>query len=144
VDFILVGGFAAISLGVPVFTFDVDVVPNTTPENVARLLTALTALDAHYRFRSDLPPNESHLSTKGHKLLTTRLGPLDVLGMIGNGHTYADLLPHTEQVQLSLDLCIPVLDLETQIAIKEEVGREKDLAVLPTLRATLEERRRLK
>jgi hypothetical protein len=37
---------------------------------------------------------------------------------------------------------VTVLDLPTQIAIKEEVGGEKDLAVLPVLRATLEEMRR--
>ena len=36
-----------------------------------------------------------------------------------------------------------VLDLETLIALKEEVGRDKDTVVLPTLRSTLEEKRRL-
>jgi hypothetical protein len=34
-----------------------------------------------------------------------------------------------------------VLDLETLIAVKEEVGGEKDRAVLPVLRRTLEESR---
>jgi len=37
---------------------------------------------------------------------------------------------------------IRVLDLETQIAVKEEIGREKDLAALPLLRHALEESRR--
>jgi hypothetical protein len=36
---------------------------------------------------------------------------------------------------------IRVLDLETLIAVKEELGGEKDRAVLPTLRRTLEEKR---
>ncbi len=35
-----------------------------------------------------------------------------------------------------------VLDLETLIRLKTEAGRDKDLATLPTLRATLEEKRR--
>jgi hypothetical protein len=35
-----------------------------------------------------------------------------------------------------------VLDLETLIAVKEELGGEKDLAMLPILRRTLEESRR--
>ncbi len=35
-----------------------------------------------------------------------------------------------------------VLDLETLIAVKEEVGGEKDRAMLPVLRRTLEESRR--
>jgi len=35
---------------------------------------------------------------------------------------------------------IRLLDLPTLIAVKEEVGRPKDLAVLPLLRQTLEEK----
>jgi hypothetical protein len=35
-----------------------------------------------------------------------------------------------------------VLDLETLIAVKEEVVGERDLAVLPIMRRTLEEKRR--
>ena len=38
---------------------------------------------------------------------------------------------------------IRVLDLETLIAIKESIGCEKDRAVLPILRRTLEEKRKL-
>jgi predicted nucleotidyltransferase len=37
---------------------------------------------------------------------------------------------------------VRVLDLETIIAIKEELGTEKDLAALPLLRRTLKEKRR--
>ena len=37
---------------------------------------------------------------------------------------------------------IRVLNLETQIAVKEELGQEKDLAALPFLRRALEELRR--
>jgi hypothetical protein len=37
---------------------------------------------------------------------------------------------------------IKVLDLETLIAIKEELGGDKDRAVLPVLRRTLEEKRK--
>ena len=39
-------------------------------------------------------------------------------------------------------LRIRVLDLETQIAVKEEIGQEKDLAALPILRHAFEESRR--
>jgi predicted nucleotidyltransferase len=37
---------------------------------------------------------------------------------------------------------IRVLTLEAQIAVKEEVGGEKDAAMLPLLRKTLQESRR--
>ena len=37
---------------------------------------------------------------------------------------------------------VSVLNLETLIALKEELNGEKDRAVLPVLRRTLEEKRR--
>lgn len=142
VDFIVVGGVAAVLEGVPVNTFDLDVVPSRKPDNIGRLLRALDSLGAGYRIRPELKPNESHLASPGHKLLTTRFGPLDVLGTIGRGRGYDDLLPHTHEVELDDGLRVRVLDLETLIAIKEEVAGEKDLAVLPIMRRTLEEKRR--
>ena len=102
-------------------------------------MAALEDLEATCRYRPELRPSESHLATPGHRLLQTRCGPLDALGSIGKGRTYADLLPHSHPVDLAPGLRVRVLDLETQIAIKEELGGEKDLAVLPVLRATLAE-----
>ncbi len=89
-----------------------------------------------------LKPQISHRAASGHNLLSTRFGPLDLLGRIGNAHGDQDLTPHTIQVDLGEGLTIRVLDLETLIAVKEEVGDEKDHAVLPVLRRTLEESRR--
>jgi hypothetical protein len=143
VEFIVVGGVAAVLEGVPMNTFDVDVVHRTSSDNLTRLIAALQKLDAHYRHSPELCPNATHLSTKGHQLLATRYGPLDVLGAIGKGHGYEDLLPRSHPVKISERLAVRVIDLETQIAIKEEVGGEKDLAVLPVLRRTLAEIRRM-
>lgn len=143
VKFIVVGGIAAVAQGVPIDTLDLDVVHSVIGENVSRALSALSALNAHYRYRPELRPDASHLAGPGHQLLDTRHGYLDVLGAIGKGRTYADLLPHTVEIEFAPGFRCRVLDLETQIAIKEEVGAEKDLAILPILRRTLEERRRL-
>ena len=44
VDFILVGGLAAVLNGAPVNTFDVDAVHSREPANIDRLLTVLNAL----------------------------------------------------------------------------------------------------
>jgi len=87
-------------------------------------------------------PRVSHLAAGGHNLLITRFGPLDVLGSIGNGRTFLDLAPHSTATDLGDGLIVRVLDLETLIAVKEEVGGEKERAVLPVLRRTLEESRR--
>jgi hypothetical protein len=141
-EYLVVGGIAAALRGAAVSTLDVAIVHSTSPENVARILTALEELDARYRFRPELRPGAGHLSSLGHQLLMTRFGPLDLLGMIGNGRTYLDLLPLTEEMEVRSGLRVRVLSLEAQIAVKEEVGGEKDAAVLPLLRRTLEESRR--
>jgi hypothetical protein len=143
VRFILVGGVAAVVEGAPVATFDVDIVPQRTPTNIRHLVTALTALKAHYRERPDrrLVPSPDSLAGEGHHLLATALGPLDVLGVIGRDRDFDALLSRSQRRKLGESFVL-VLDLETQIAIKEELGRAKDLLALPVLRGTLAERRR--
>ena len=80
IDFILVGGLAAVIQGAPVTTMDVDIVHNKSSENVVKLLAFLKSIDAFYRRLDDklIEPKESDLSGEGHCLFTTRLGPLDV------------------------------------------------------------------
>ena len=51
-------------------------------------------------------------------------------------------MPHTAELQLTSDLTVRLLHLETLIELKEETAHEKDLAVLPVLRRTLEEKKR--
>jgi predicted nucleotidyltransferase len=145
VGFILVGGLAAVLNGAPVNTFDVDVVHSRDAANVARILPVLEALDAIFRMQPErrLRPNASHVASAGHLNLITRYGPLDLLGTIGNNLTYEDLVPRSVELDIAEGLRIRVLDLETLIAIKEQLAGEKDLAVLPTLRRTLEEKRKL-
>lgn len=142
VEYFVVGALGAALQGAPVVTFDVDVVHRRTAENVARLLTALHDLDAYYRLDPrKLKPDESHLSGKGHQLLTTRLGDLDVLGTIMESSGYEDLVGHTVVVDLG-EIRVRVLELSKIIEAKAFAGRPKDLAALPTLRATLEEIRK--
>ena len=144
VDFIVVGGISAALHGAPVDTFDLDIVHSRDPGNIARLLKALEELEAEYRYTGGrkLKPAESHLASKGHQLLITRCGPVDVLGTIGNGLSYEDLLPHTSEMLVTDVLTARILNLETLIEIKERLGTDKDRAALPILKRTLEERNR--
>jgi hypothetical protein len=142
VDFIVVGGISAVLNGAPINTLDLDIVHSREPDNIARLLKALDELDAVYRDPGGrrLKPAESHLVSKGHQLLMTRFGPLDILGIIGRNLDYAALLPNTSEMMVADSLSVRVLHLATLIEIKEYLGTEKDRAVLPTLRRTLHER----
>ncbi len=144
VDFIVVGGVSAVLQGAPVSTFDLDVVHRRSEDNIERLLTVLRGLDATYRNDSrGIAPNESHLRSPGHQLLATRLGPLDVLGTIGDGSGYDDLIGSTVEMVVR-GLPVRVLSLERLIAEKQRLGRPKDAAALPALLATLEELRSLR
>lgn len=139
VEFIVVGGVCAVLHGAPIATMDLDVVHSREPENVQRLLRALRDMDARYRSQPDkkLRPTESHLRSRGHSLLLTRFGPLDILSEIGAGSGYDELLPHTVEVPLSGQLTVRILDLTTLVRMKEEAGGEKDQVVLPILRRLL-------
>jgi hypothetical protein len=143
VDFIVVGGVAAVLNGAPVNTFDLDIVHARNAANIARLVEVLDRLDAIYRMQASrrLKPNASHLSSAGHHNLLTAFGPLDVLGTIGRDLDYAALLPHTKVLEIGDELRAKVLDLEKLIELKQELAGEKDLAVLPILKRTLRTKR---
>lgn len=143
VAFIVVGVTAAVLQGAPVVTFDLDIVYARDPENISRLLAALDELEAHFRNTPGrrIAPNVSHLESSGHKLLLTRLGPLDVLGSLDEATGYEELLPHVVVVRVG-DYDVRALGLERLIEVKERAGRPKDLAALPVLRATLARVRR--
>ena len=142
VRFIIVGGMAAALQGAPVNTLDLDIVYARDVENVRRLLEVLTGVDA--LFRGDprnLRPSESHLLTKGHKLLTTRHGELDVLGTIEEDSGYEQLISDSDELDIA-GHPVHVLSLERLIRVKEQLSRPKDQLMLLILRATLEERRK--
>lgn len=143
VEFIVVGMTAGILQGAPVTTFDLDIVHRRTPANVGRLLQVLGALEATYRHDPRrLRPQESHLVSPGHQLLTTTHGDLDCLGAIAGDEGYDELLSRTVTMALAGGLTVRVLGLPALIEAKERAGRPKDLAALPLLRATLEEQQK--
>ena len=142
VRFFITGGISAVLQGAPITTFDLDVVHERSQENVQKLKNALDEMDAYYRTRRDIKirPQLDDLSGKGHHLLLTTFGPLDVLGTIGNGRDFSDFIDETEIVTLE-KYSVNVQTLRSLIQTKEEVGMEKDSAMLPILRQTLRERK---
>jgi hypothetical protein len=144
VEFLVVGGVCAVIHGAPVSTFDLDIVPERSDDNLARLLRALSSMEAVHRDLAgrSIAPDASRLRGPGHNLFMTRVGPLDVLGTIGRGRDYSALAPRSRPIEVGGGLTVRVLDLDALIDVKSEVGREKDLATLPVLVRTLEERRK--
>lgn len=142
VELVVVGGMAAVIGGAPVVTRDVDVLRGRSPENVQRLLAALTELDAIFRGDSRrLRPNASHLVGPGHLLLETRYGVLDVLGTIEDSTGYEDVLADTDLIDLG-GFEVRVLTLERLLEVKRKLGRPKDKLMAIQIEATLDERRK--
>jgi hypothetical protein len=139
IEMVLVGGLAAVLQGTPIQTYGVDIVFSQEEGNVSRLLKALESLDAVFRIQPTrrLRPNNSHLRGDGHLNLLTKHGPLDLLTCLGENLRYRNLLPVSKPMQIGSGLSINVLTLPALIEIKERLGGEKDLAMLPLLRRTL-------
>lgn len=138
VEFVLVGGVAAIIEGAPVSTFDLDVVVLKTVENLQRLLPALQEIEARYldpAGRHIVPDADKLATFKIHRLVTS-LGSLDVMETIGAGMSYADLIGKTRVSEVA-GVNVRILGLETIILSKEQANRDKDRATLPILRRTL-------
>lgn len=136
VEYVVVGGVAAVLQGAPVTTFDIDALVKFDQANLDRLEKALIALNARYREHRDLRPTRRDLEAGGHYLLLTDSGPFDVLGFIGAGKRYEDVAPAALQMSVG-DLSIKVLPLAALIEEKKTLGREKDLAVVRLLESVL-------
>jgi len=138
VNFLLVGGVAAVVHGAPLTTVDVDIVVPREGSG-QHLLAALTELNARY-----LDPAGRHIVPDANKVATLKLhqlvtdfGPLDVMTSIGDGLTYADLVAETSEQEIE-GVTVRVLSLGAVIRSKEQANRDKDRMALPVLRRTLE------
>jgi predicted nucleotidyltransferase len=135
VRFILVGGAAAVAHGSARLTQDVDVVYARDPENLTRLVSALSPIQPYLR---GAPPglpfswDERTLRNGLNFTLQTSLGALDLLGEIAGGGGYEDLLPHSFEIELFGIRC-RLLDLDTLIAVKRTAGIPKDLEAIAEL-----------
>jgi hypothetical protein len=141
VDFILVGGMAAILHGSARVTFDVDLLYARTEENIERLAAALAP---HGPYLRDAPPNlpfswdAKTISGGLNFILTTKLGDVDLFAEVAGGETYSDLLSHSFDVE-AFGVRFKCVDLPTLIRIKEAADRPKDREAIAELRVLLEE-----
>jgi predicted nucleotidyltransferase len=142
VEFILVGGAAAIVHGSARLTQDVDVVYARHDENIAALVQAIAPLNPYLR---GAPPNlpfrwdEQTIRQGLNFTLTTDMGELDLLGEITGGGGYDNLLPHSIMIQ-AFGAEFRCLDLDWLIRVKRAAGRPKDFEAISELEAIYEQR----
>jgi hypothetical protein len=140
VEYIVVGGVAAVIQGAPVTTFDIDTLIRVNEVNAARLEGALDELDARFReHQTNLRPTKKDILAGGHLLLMTRAGPLDVLGFIGENDCYEDLITKSTPIPMAGGT-INILNLEELIRQKKTTDRPKDRATIELLEEVLRNR----
>ena len=143
VDFVLIGGLAAVLHGSTVLTNDADIHPRPGRDNLERLGKALGDLDA--RVRSDSTPDgipfDPHpelLASMALLNLTTRCGDLDLVFAPAGLPDYEALTAGAVRIDLG-GVVVAVAGLKDIIRSKTAADRPKDRAVLPVLHALVEE-----
>ena len=144
VDFVVVGGFAAIVHGSPRLTNDLDICYAAAPRNLAALGGVLTELGARLRGIEDAVPFQPDLATlRRTRLLTLESpdGPIDLLAAPAGSPGYASLRRQAERVDLE-GITVLVASLDHLMDMKRAAGRPKDLVDLEELQAVARRRTR--
>jgi len=136
VEFVVVGGYAAIAHGCTVLTQDIEVCLSLDEANLRRLLAATRDLHPVHRMAPARPPfDESALSTRWKNLyLDTDWGQLAGLGAISGVGGFEEVLASSETVGFGRRDC-RILTLDALIRAKEAMGRPKDRETTIQLKA---------
>lgn len=143
VEFVLVGGYAAMLHGSSMLTRDLDVCIALTPATIERLRMVLGDTHPWHRMTAprisflDEPRDGVALS---NLYLSTDLGTLDLLGSITGVGDYARVARDAVEVEL-FGRRLRAISLDDLIRAKEALGRDKDLITAKELRAIREKLR---
>ena len=127
VEFVLVGGFAAVAHGATLVTRDVDVCCRFSEENLLRIQKALTDLHPVHRSQADLPLalTPEQCGSLKNLYLKTDLGIIDCLGDVLGVGDFDEVARHSVEVELPAGKC-RVLDIDTLIQAKAAMNRDHD------------------
>jgi len=140
IEFVVVGGFAAVAHGVSLPTQDIDVCCRFTPENLLKLQGAIADLHPVHRMVPSRPPLQLTVETCAglrNLYLDTDWGQLDCLGEILGVGGYEDVSAHAVAVEISGGVC-RILSIDALIRAKEAMGRQRDREAALQLRAIRE------
>jgi hypothetical protein len=135
VEFVLVGGFAAVAYGVTLVTRDVDICCRFSEANLMQIQHALSDLHPAHRSKPDLPLalTREQCANLKNLYLKTDLGIVDCLGEVLGVGDYKAVLQQSLELQLPFGSC-RILELETLIRAKEAMNREHDRITVRQLR----------
>ena len=140
VEFVLIGGWAAILNGSVTTTRDLDLCYARNSENHRRLARALAPHKPRPRdFPSTLPFiwDAATINNGGMFTLISELGPIDLLPEVAGLGAF-DQVKASAKLVNAFEREVWTLDLRGLIAAKRAAGRPKDLLALPELEGLLE------
>ena len=145
VRFVIIGGVAAVALGSPSITLDLDVCYDRAPDNLDRLAAALEELSATLRGAPAEVPfqrDAEALARGDHFTFDTSAGPFDVMALPAGSNGYQELLANSVEVMIK-GVSVRVASIDDLIRMKRAAGRPKDrieLEILGALREEIERR----
>jgi hypothetical protein len=138
IDYVVVGGFAAVLHGSSFITRDLDICAALTPPELSNLRSALRGLQPRYPLTPERlsfletsnpePPPDTPLS------LETDLGRLDVFPSIAGVGPFERVRAGALEIGLWGRRC-KVISLDDLILAKQASGRDKDILAVKELRA---------
>jgi hypothetical protein len=148
VEYVVIGGFAAVVRGSSLPTRDIDVIPSRERSNLDRLGRALTRMNAMIRVSGDPVPTKidgGFLANMPHMLnLVTDFGEMDLtFAPAGNAGDFDGWSRGATSDEIEDGLMVLVASLDDIIDSKRAANRPKDQMALPYLESLRDELRRL-
>lgn len=143
-EFVLIGGFAAVLHGCNQTTRDIDVCLMLSPEHIRQLRETLEPLHPRHRMTADklsfmqYPRDVTGLR---NLYLETDLGVLDIVSHVERVGDFHAVLKNAETISLFGGTC-RVISIQDLLQCKRALGRHRDLVVVEELQAILVEQQR--
>lgn len=136
IDFVLIGGYAAVVHGSSQVTQDIDICAVMTGENLARLREALKELDPKHRMNPSFKPSLMDYPAPDQTLdnfyLQTNEGVLDIIRDVRPVGTFDRIKQKAVEITLFGHPC-KVISIDDLIEVKKSMVRPKDKATLEEL-----------
>jgi hypothetical protein len=144
IEFVIVGGYAAVVHGVSFVTRDTDICLRFSPQNLERLQQVLADTHPVHRMTPQKLPfilTPDLAASLKNLYLETDLGVLDCLGEVLGVGDFEAAQKQSVAIEIPGGKCL-VLDIPALIRAKQAMGRPHDLLTVTQLQAILEVRQK--
>lgn len=142
IDFVLVGGLAAVTHGSSMTTQDIDICCDFSANNLLLLQSALADIHPVHRMttkRLPLSLTPENCASLKNLYLDTDIGQLDCLGEVLGLGGFEEAKQQSEVIEIDDHPC-RILRIEALIAAKKAMGRPKDIETVRQLEVIQRER----